>query len=572
MNGDETNPYDMHSDEAWNARNEPVRDVESGDSDGFWGATPDWTGTTSRPRRTRSTGRRDVTGAIKGLWNSALSAGVEGTREHGVFDATAPRPADDGSALDHAMFDDLDLEIPLSSSGRVDVVDAGDAPRRIARHDAFEPAAFEVASVDATTEVARVDATRAIGVDDVHDWDTDDWDDVEHGGADWGDDERLAVVAPESAAARGRLGARRAIDPLLVRIGAVAVVTTLLVPLAIGLTSGSDANDDTVASPPSDSVAAVIAPVATEVATTAAETTSVPLDPESLPAAVPVNTPAAVTDATDAADGSSTGSASGTSATADESGSDLAVASDAVTRSSDDGSSSDGVNDAATADAAAIRTCAIDYEVQPGDYWLRLADGAGVTLDDLLDVNDATSDTALYPGTDICLPAGSSTPAAPSRSTPTPTTTPEPAPSATTGAPTTPPSTTPSTTNPPTTTPSTTAPRASTPPTTVRPPTTTPAPAPSSASPAQIEQIIRDVWPDDLEDHALEIAYRESNYVPTAKNYCCYGLFQIYWSVHQSWLSGLGITSDQQLYDPATNARAAYALYQRSGGWGPWDL
>ena len=58
--------------------------------------------------------------------------------------------------------------------------------------------------------------------------------------------------------------------------------------------------------------------------------------------------------------------------------------------------------------------------------------------------------------------------------------------------------------------------------------------------------------------------------MPTAKNFCCYGLFQIYWNVHKSWLADIGITSDQQLYDPATNARAAYALYQRAGGWGPW--
>jgi hypothetical protein len=85
-----------------------------------------------------------------------------------------------------------------------------------------------------------------------------------------------------------------------------------------------------------------------------------------------------------------------------------------------------------------------------------------------------------------------------------------------------------------------------------------------------VEQIIRNVWPDELEDKALAIAWRESNYQATAKNYCCYGLFQIYYSVHKSWLSGIGITSGNQLYDAETNARAAYTLYQRSGGWGPW--
>ncbi len=92
----------------------------------------------------------------------------------------------------------------------------------------------------------------------------------------------------------------------------------------------------------------------------------------------------------------------------------------------------------------------------------------------------------------------------------------------------------------------------------------------SIAGPAEVEAIIRSVWPDELEDRAIEIARRESNLVPTAKNSCCYGLFQVYWSVHRSWLSGLGITSADQLYDPATNARAALTLYQRAGGWGPW--
>ena len=94
----------------------------------------------------------------------------------------------------------------------------------------------------------------------------------------------------------------------------------------------------------------------------------------------------------------------------------------------------------------------------------------------------------------------------------------------------------------------------------------------NETGPWGIKQIIRDAWPDELEARALEIAYRESRYVPTAKNFCCYGIFQIYWNVHKSWLADIGITNDQQLYDPATNARAAYALYQRAGGWGPWAL
>ena len=78
------------------------------------------------------------------------------------------------------------------------------------------------------------------------------------------------------------------------------------------------------------------------------------------------------------------------------------------------------------------------------------------------------------------------------------------------------------------------------------------------------------MWPDELEDRAIEIAWRESNFIPTAQNSCCYGVFQMHWDAHNGWLAGLGITSPEQLFDVTDNAYAAYALYQRSGGWGPW--
>ena len=91
-------------------------------------------------------------------------------------------------------------------------------------------------------------------------------------------------------------------------------------------------------------------------------------------------------------------------------------------------------------------------------------------------------------------------------------------------------------------------------------------------SAAEVETIIREVWPDDLEDEAVRIARRESNLQPTARNACCYGLFQIYWSVHKGWLAQMGITSAEQLFDPAVAAKAGLALYQRSGGWGPWVI
>ena len=102
--------------------------------------------------------------------------------------------------------------------------------------------------------------------------------------------------------------------------------------------------------------------------------------------------------------------------------------------------------------------------------------------------------------------------------------------------------------------------------------TTTEAPPPNTYTRAEVEAIIREVWPDDLEDEAVRIATRESNLIPTVRNYCCYGLFQLYYSVHKTWMAQMGITSASQLYDPRVNATAAYALYQRSGSWAPWAL
>lgn len=80
------------------------------------------------------------------------------------------------------------------------------------------------------------------------------------------------------------------------------------------------------------------------------------------------------------------------------------------------------------------------------------------------------------------------------------------------------------------------------------------------------------MWPDHLEERALTIAWRESSHRPDAYNgHCCYGLFQIYYSVHRSWLTAYGVNQASDLYDPWKNARAAYGLYQRAGGWGPWS-
>ena len=85
--------------------------------------------------------------------------------------------------------------------------------------------------------------------------------------------------------------------------------------------------------------------------------------------------------------------------------------------------------------------------------------------------------------------------------------------------------------------------------------------------------IIREVWPDEHEENALFVANRESNFKPNVvggANDCCIGLFQIFYSVHQSWLSNVGVTEPAQLLDPRVNAQAALALFKRNGNsWKP---
>jgi soluble lytic murein transglycosylase-like protein len=91
----------------------------------------------------------------------------------------------------------------------------------------------------------------------------------------------------------------------------------------------------------------------------------------------------------------------------------------------------------------------------------------------------------------------------------------------------------------------------------------------------EIVQIIREVWPDELEDRAIAIARRESRLRPDAigvPNNCCYGLFQIYYKWHKSWLPKIGIRNARQLLDAKSNALAALEIYKRNHGWGPWRL
>jgi LysM repeat protein len=211
--------------------------------------------------------------------------------------------------------------------------------------------------------------------------------------------------------------------------------------------------------------------------------------------------------------------------------------------------------------AAKKPACAGIYTVIANDYWNRFPKSSGATVAEWLAANNATADTPLYVGDELCIPAGARAPAPPSTTTTeAPTTTAAPAP-----------------TQPPATTPA---------PTTARPPATTPAPKAAAApattkppasprvdyTPAQIEALIRQIWPDDIEERALTIAKRESGLRTGTSNWCCYGIFAIHFEAGSShgFLQSQGVTSPEQLMDPPTNIRVAYALYQIAG-WAPWS-
>jgi LysM domain len=456
--------------------------------DDFWGNQAEWPEVPEGERKApRPHGGARVSGEVSRWWNRIVGGGVEGTRQHGRHGAASRTHDDFHDDWDNDNFD-LAPDEPIAEPG----------PVRQAATEARRP-------TEPTIQSDTVDET---------------WDD------EW-------VIESDPTPSPG-------VDPLLARLGGLAIVTTLLIPLALGLRSHDESPS---AVDVTNAVVTMAAPVDTTALSTAAAQTVAPdtvastSAASSAPVAVPtVPSPAPTTSApaTIAVDQSA----------------ELNTAPNTAEPNTG------GVTTPAVADEAADRqqSCAVDYEVVQGDFWIRLADASGLPLDEILDANDATVDTPLFPGATICLPEGATVPAPP-----------------TTAAPTTAPATTaPATTAPATTMPA--APPATTKPVTTAAPPTTGKPVVTypTISAASAAQIIRDVWPDELEGRAIEIATRESTLVVTAKNSCCYGLFQINWEPHKAWLGGLGITSPDQLFDGATNAKAAFALYQRSGGWGPW--
>ena len=156
-----------------------------------------------------------------------------------------------------------------------------------------------------------------------------------------------------------------------------------------------------------------------------------------------------------------------------------------------------------------LAACSNTYVVKQGDSWWRIAAKSNTTLKKVLKLNSAKQSTPILPGDEVCIPAVASPAAKPPK---------------------------------------------------------------SDFTKAEVMQFIRDAWPDQLEERALAIAHRESKFNPSALSgsKCCYGLFQIYYRWHTSWLPSVGITNPSQMFDPRLNAAAAYRLYQRNG-WGPWE-
>jgi len=163
---------------------------------------------------------------------------------------------------------------------------------------------------------------------------------------------------------------------------------------------------------------------------------------------------------------------------------------------------------ATVASSVHASNCAATYTVKSGDSWWRIAEKNNTNLRKVLTLNNAKKTTKLLVGKTVCVPA-----------------------------------------------------------------TAQAAPPTQTFTRAEVVQFIRDAWPDELEERALAIAQRESKLQPRVVNSsgCCYGLFQIYYRWHKTWLPNVGVNSAQDLLNPRLNAVAAYRMYQRNNGWGPWE-
>jgi hypothetical protein len=114
-----------------------------------------------------------------------------------------------------------------------------------------------------------------------------------------------------------------------------------------------------------------------------------------------------------------------------------------------------------------------------------------------------------------------------------------------------------------------TAPAAKPAPTTAKPSPTTTAKPNRQYSPEEVKSLIRQMWPADSVDKALDVAWKESNYLAGADNgWCCLGVFQINFASHQWRLAARGLGRGG-LFDARVNIEIALEIF-REQGWSPW--
>lgn len=501
----------------------------------FWGASRGWI-SREQPNVQRRTSdappaqRDDTTGSMRAIRDgfaafrprtAATPTGqVERVRQHGAPSRRAVEPSELAAARREATLGQL-------AAGHADVggwltSDLDEPiPVRTMRHDAVRPSPARrtaVAWPDEFDEPDEFDRAAAGQFDD--------FDDVQ--------EVPLSPVLP--LAERLGLGA---VDPLLLRAGVAVLVAILLVPVMMALRPDRGV-------PLPGSLVEAAQPVAADAASVVGEASPATPSATPIPGQQAVQTDVDGSTAVTVAEPSTSDVAPSIAADAPEStGSGESSVSD---RSMVESVSSDADLDAAVVDAEAERivpACPQTYTAAAGDSWYRIADAADVTPNALLAENGATSETVILPGDDICLPEGATMPSPPAAEAPSTT---DESDESDDG------SDAPSTTAAPTTT---------------EAPTTTVAPV-VNLSRDEVQDLIRQTWPAEEVDKALAIARRESNYLATADNgWCCVGVFQLYWTVHQGWLDEFGITQRSDLFDARKNIAAAHHMWEQSG-WGPW--
>ena len=333
-------------------------------ADEFWGAERDWTD--SHPRQ-RITGRTALSRRLKTGVQSVFDAGASASRAHGETGATPVV-----GSVSHVA-GDLDFDLtpepnPVPRTGNGLSIGELAQPSEANVHEATQP--VPRVSVGLVTPPANhsLDLDEPEVVADPAPSVTDDYSGLTVDTAPWDDDWDPA----------GPVDTRRgAVDPLVAKLGVLAVVLTLVAGIFVSTRGGGA--DDSISTAESASTLAA-----------------------------------------DASSNSKTQASGGNKKANQGNRSDAggAVAADASTDQS-----AQVAEQAAPAETQAAEVeCGAEYEVVQGDYWLRLADGSGVSLNKLLSANGAGTDTPLYPGSTICLPEGAATPPpppAPSTAAPT---------------------------------------------------------------------------------------------------------------------------------------------------------